>query len=67
MSIEEATLKEIEELYAWGNRRAYGIQGKRRLSKEDTQRIVTGFKEIAERYIEGKAGLCVCLGQEKNY
>ncbi|MED3182081.1 hypothetical protein P4305_18925 [Bacillus thuringiensis] len=56
MSIEEATLKEVESLYAWADRRAYEKDGKRRLSKQHTQYVIKEFKKLAERYIEGKAG-----------
>ncbi|MCW1241955.1 hypothetical protein [Bacillus pretiosus] len=53
-AFEKETLDEIESLYEWADRRAHGEEGKRRLSKQHTQYVLTEFRKLAKRYIETK-------------
>jgi hypothetical protein len=51
---ELETLDEIESLYMWADRRAHGEEGKRTLTRKQTQYVITEFKKLAKRYIEIK-------------
>ncbi|MEI5921015.1 hypothetical protein WBU96_28185 [Bacillus albus] len=47
---EAKALSEFESLYLWAERRAYGEEGSKQLSRQHTQQLVHEFKKISEEY-----------------
>ncbi|MEN3781658.1 hypothetical protein [Priestia megaterium] len=53
-NFEKEMLEEIESLYDWVDRRAYGSAGSRRLLKQNAQYVLSEFRKLAKRYKELK-------------